>query len=543
MTASSISIQPQVVRVGRLSPQQVGYRERAVPLSLLDATTAKFGLTSAIWLLERPTVPLTSADLVDNLRTALSTTLNYYPQWCGHLKAVLSNEDDCLPPEIAAFPAHAKRYGRVYVHYGTGRYPGVEFIEARSSATVDDLYIANSSETRPVWNRKKGDSTLAQFVPSTDIAQALEPDQKDSTGLYKAAMAVQVTGLACGGLVLAAKIAHPLADITALTRFVRDWASVSRAMINKAPLPELSPMFEPSRLDTCASGDINANDADLAIMEDALNLPLHRYDWWAPPAEPPATFPSDLPLAGKPLPWAEWDTKAPVDQYTVHFSREQIDHLWLLATQEASLAPSDLKVSKHDALLAHVWSCILRARGLPKDNSPVHCDLVLGTRPAFKLDDSFIGSPTMMINIEISASDVASGKSLGSIARRIRETVSTVNNPQRLAAHLHSIAYEKSPQRIWQGFLGQRHIMVTTWARAGIYDVDFGLGSRIRYADGVVPCVDGCILIANGPPIDPPSPSERVKRGWTENGVDITLPLRCEDMERLLRDPLLLPQI
>jgi hypothetical protein len=543
MTVSSISSQPQVVRVSRLSPQQVGHRERAVPLSLLDATTAKFGLTSAIWLLERPTVLLTSADLVDNLRTALSTTLNYYPQWCGHLKAVLSIEDYCLPPEIAAFPAHAKRYGRVYVHYGTGRYPGVEFIEARSSATVDDLYVANSSETRPIWNRKKGDSTLALFVPSTDIAQALEPDQKDSTGLYKAAMAVQVTGLACGGLVLAAKIAHPLADITALTRFVRDWASVSRAMINKAPLPELSPMFEPSRLDTCASGDINANDADLAIMEDALNLPLHRYDWWAPPAEPPATFPSDLLLAGKPLPWAEWDTKAPVDQYTVHFSREQIDHLWLLATQEASLAPSDLKVSKHDALLAHVWSCILRARGLRKDNNPVHCDLVLGTRPAFKLDDSFIGSPTMMINIEISASDVASGKSLGSIARRIRETVSTVNNPQRLAAHLHSIAYEKSPQRIWQGFLGQRHIMVTTWARAGIYDVDFGLGSRIRYADGVVPCVDGCILIANGPPIDPPSPSERVKRGWTENGVDITLPLRCEDMERLLRDPLLLPQI
>jgi hypothetical protein len=543
MTAFSISSPPQVVRVSRLSPQQLGHRERAVPLSLLDATTAKFGLTNAIWLLECPTVSLTSADLVDNLRTALSLTLNSYPQWCGHLKAVLSIEDDCLPPEVAAFPAHAKRYGRVYVHYGTGRYPGVELIEARSSATVDDLYIANSAETRPIWNRKKGDSTLAQFVPSTDIAQALEPDQKDSTGLYKAPMAVQVTGLACGGLVLAAKIAHPLADITALTRFVRDWASVSRAMINKAPLPELDPMFEPSLLDTCASSDINVDDADPAIMKDALNLPLHRYDWWAPPAEPPAPFLSGLPLAGKSLPWAEWDTKAPVDQYTVHFSREQIDHLWLLATKEDSLAPSNLRISKHDALLAHIWSCVVRARGLQNDHSPIHCDLVLGTRPAFQLDDSFIGSPTMMLNIEMSASVVASGKSLGSIARRIRETVSTVNNPQRLAAHLHSIAYEKSPQRIWQGFLGRRHIMVTTWARAGIYDVDFGLGSRIRYADGVVPCVDGCILIADGPPTDPPSPSERVKRGWTENGVDITLPLRCEDMERLLRDPMLLPHI
>jgi hypothetical protein len=543
MTASSISSQPQVVRVSRLSPQQVGRREIAVPLSLLDATTAKFGLTSALWLLERPTVSLASADLVDTLRTALRIALNDYPQWCGHLKAVLSIEDDALPPEVATFPAHAKRYGRVYVHHGTGRYPGVEFIEARSSTTVDDLYIAESTERRPVWNRKKGDSTLAQFVPSTDIAQALEPNEKDSTGLYKTAMAVQVTGLACGGLVLAAKIAHPLADITALTRFVRDWASVSRAMINKAPLPELSPIFEPSRLDMCAAGDINADDADAAIMRDALNLPLHRYDWWAPPAEPPASFPSNLPLAGKPLPWAEWNTKAQVDQYTVHFSREQINHLWLLATKGDSPAPSNLKISKHDALLAHIWSCVVRARGPQDDQGPVHCDLVLGTRPAFQLDNSFIGSPTMMLNIEMSASDVASGKSLGSIARRIRETVSTVNNPQRLASHLHSIAYEKSPQRIWQGFLGQRHIMVTTWARAGIYDVDFGLGSRIRYADGVVLCVDGCILIADGPPTEHTLSSCTVVRGWTDNGVDITLPLRCEDMERLLRDPLLLPQM
>jgi hypothetical protein len=542
MTVPQTSSQPQIIRVGRISPQHAGHRERAVPLSLLDATTAKFGLTSAIWLLECPTVSLASVDLVDNLRTTLRITLDAYPQWCGHLKAVLSIEDESLPPEIATFPAHAKRYGRAYVHYGTGRYPGVEFIEAMSSATVDGLYIAESAARPPIWNRKRGDNTLAQFVPVTDIAQALEPNEKDSTGLYKAAMAVQITGLACGGLVLAAKIAHPLADITALTRFVRDWASVSRAMVNKMPLPELGPTFEPSRLDACVAGVINAEYADPTVMEDALSLPLHRYDWWAPPAQPPSPFPSDLPLAGKPLPWAEWDTKASVDQYTIHLSREQIDHLWLLATKEDSLAPSDLRISKHDALLAHIWSCVVRARGLQDDHSPVHCDLVLGTRPAFQLDNSFIGSPTMMLNIEMSASDVASEQSLGSIARRIRETVMTVSNPKRLAAHLHSIAYEKSPQRIWQGFLGQRHIMVTTWARAGIYDVDFGLGSRIRYADGVVPCVDGCILIADGPPTEPPSASERIARGWTDNGVDITLPLRCEDMERLLRDPLLLPQ-
>lgn len=246
------------------------------------------------------------------------------------------------------------------------------------------------------------------------------------------------------------------------------------------------------------------------------------------------------------MPWAEWDTKAQVEQYTIHFTREQVDHLWHSATQEIA-DPSPLRITKHDALLAHVWSCVARARGLQDDPAPIHCDLVLGTRPAFQLDSCFTGSPTMMLNIGMPASAVAStsGKALAAVAHRIRSTLSTVNDQQRLAAHLHSIAFETSPQRIWQAFLGRRHILVTTWARAGLYDVDFGLGSRIRYADGVVPCLDGCVLIVDSASVAdtgvPPRNTE--SREWTENGVDITVPLQAEDMRRLLGDVLLLPQV
>ena len=81
---------------------------------------------------------------------------------------------------------------------------------------------------------------------------------------------------------------------------------------------------------------------------------------------------------------------------------------------------------------------------------------------------------------------------------------------------------------------------MTTWARAGIYDVNFGLGSRIRYADGVMPNLDGCILIKEAPPS-----SGEVLSGsrpsWTDNGVDIRVHIRTDDMERLLKDPLLVP--
>lgn len=81
MTPPKIPDGLQLVSTGRVSLQEQTGCEQAVPLSLLDATTAKFGLTSAIWLLECPTASLASAGLADHLRTSLSTTSR--TQYCG----------------------------------------------------------------------------------------------------------------------------------------------------------------------------------------------------------------------------------------------------------------------------------------------------------------------------------------------------------------------------------------------------------------------------------------------------------------------------
>lgn len=236
--------------------------------------------------------------------------------------------------------------------------------------------------------------------------------------------------------------------------------------------------------------------------------------------------------------------RAPVSTYIIRFDRAQIDVLWKEATESAEGA-NGIRISKHDAILAHIWSCIMRARQLEQDPNPAHCDLVLGVRPALQLSDAFMGSPIIMVNIEMAGSDVAAkvsgpepGDVEGKIARRIRETLIETSDSTNLAAHLHSVAYEKSPQRLWQAFLGRRHILVTTWARAGIYDVDFGFGSGIRYADAVLPAMDGGVLIKEGPSS---SAISSLAHSWTDNGVDVTIHLRTEDMERLVLDPRLLP--
>ncbi|KAF5851700.1 hypothetical protein GGP41_000416 [Bipolaris sorokiniana] len=520
----------RVTMTERVFPQKLTQHEHAIPLSLLDATTANFALTNAIWLFE----PLDEKDVVnvaEHLRQTLSTALTSYPQWAGQLKSIAVVDDASVPAEAQEFPAHARRFGRVYAHFGASADVGVEFISATCSATTDSLYRTERVKTQPLWDRK--DDNLGGFVPAVDIAHALQPNEPNVvTGLRKPIMAIQCTTLSDGGFVLAAKTAHPFADITGLIRFVKDWANVSSAVIKGLTAPALTPVFEPARLDNLAAGDINAEE----------------YDWWAAPGKPPAPFLDAANLvspAGKPMPWTEWDLKVPVSDYTIHLNTAQVDFLLNEATKGTD--SDGPRISKHDAVLAHIWSCIVRARQLGKDDSPVYCDLVLGVRSAFKLGEDFLGSPIIMMKVELPGSEVGSEQSSNAtaamvpIARKIRHTISTVSDPANLADHLHSAAYEKSPQRIWQAFLGRRHILVTTWARAGIYDVDFGLGSRIRYADGIVPNLDGDILIKEAPPSSGEFLSGS-RPSWTDSGVDISVHICTEDMERLLKDPLLLPR-
>lgn len=146
-----------------------------------------------------------------------------------------------------------------------------------------------------------------------------------------------------------------------------------------------------------------------------------------------------------------------------------------------------------------------------------------------------------------------STSSLRSVAQYIRAVLSSVNdNNTGLAAHLHGLAYEKSPQRIWNGFLGKKHTIVTTWARAGVYDIDFGLHRGVsadvpflQYADGIMPRMDGCIMIKEGPPPRGKDMSTSSSQGgaWTDNGVDVAVAMNSVDTERFLADPTLLPNI
>lgn len=380
-----------------------------------------------------------------------------------------------------------------------------------------------------------------ELLPSTPLALddfLGEPGSPD--------MIVQVTTFECGGISVAVKMAHPLADAQALAHFMHDGAAVSRATLNETPMPLLSPVFDPQLLDRAAAGDIDAVRPDSTVVDMARSLPCHRFDWWASadgcPFETPATkIPPELDPAfigppGTILPWSDWDTDAPVSHYLIHFSGPEVTRIW-----EAASSPS-AQVSHHDAFVAHVWALINRARAFEHDNDAVHLNVSFGLRTRLRpaLPDSFLGSPIMNADALCTGRE-ASIDSAASVAGVIRSTVAKFT-PEALAAMLHDAAFEVTPRRLWQAFLGRRHVIVTSWVHQHLYEVDFGTGSLPRYVEAVMPSCDGIVEIMEAAPTGADAGVQhdsKKQKHWSDDGVDVSVCLEQEAMKRLVQDPLL----
>ncbi|KAL4897808.1 transferase family-domain-containing protein [Aspergillus ambiguus] len=517
-----MSFKTSILGTERIFPSQKPISKRTTSLSLLDAVAVDFTAPCAAWLFARP--PGTDHDHFhrsDHFRTSLLITLEAYPQWCGRLKLV-TVVDSCRANTDHELAPHAQRLGRVHLIYGTPQDPGVEYILAESAASSKDLCPPPRTGSSSLWDRS--DISFAPFVPSTPVKK---PHVDTDDGPFRPPVAIQITSLACGGFVLAVKVAHPLADTHSLTRFVKDWASVSRALCQRTSIPAIKPLFHPELLDARAAGDINRTEADPAILKQIERLPCERYDFWVD--SPGCPWP--------PIPWSQFDSTSS-SHYLLRLSHEHVEYLWQEANSGSSSGAETHRLSRHDAVLAHIWSCVNRARRLQDDRDAVHCNLTCGLRSVLQLGDDFLGTPTLMVDVDMPGETVATVAALRPLALRIRNAVRRVSDPALLAAHLHSVAFESTPQRIWQGFLGRRHIMVTTWARAGLYEVDFGWGPA-RYVEDVLENLDGLVVIKDAPP---PTQNPWPSGSWTENGVDVVLHLRAEYMDRLCQDPVLLGQ-
>jgi hypothetical protein len=252
-------------------------------------------------------------------------------------------------------------------------------------------------------------------------------------------MIVQLTTFNCGGVAVAIKVAHSLADAQSLVQFVDGWAKINCATLAHTPIPPVSPIFDPLVLDQAAAGDIDAANPDPELIKAAHALPIRFFD---PPRPADRCPPSITPLIQIPL--SLKDLGAPVDHYLIYFSPKEVQRIW----EEAS-SSNTMVVTHFDALASFVWSLMMRNRELEHDNQSADMSVTFNVRPRLSpaLPEIFVGSPILFTCVAGKKS-----MSLQTLATSIRSSLAQFT-PSNLSALLHAKAYEDNPQKLWAAFL------------------------------------------------------------------------------------------
>ncbi|KAJ6515270.1 transferase family-domain-containing protein [Mycena sanguinolenta] len=491
---------------------------RTVPLSILDASVGNFGAAAGIWVYDAPQEQGKSALDPAQLKLSLSRTLNAYPHWAGQLQYT------------AYIPGggHTSRSRRLEVVYGAPADPGVEFVVAQSSAAISDVFPSLEDRTSGLGAFDASALGTLNLLPSSPALAS------HSGGDFKGlpCLIVQVTNFKCSGTVIAAKSSHPLADAQTLTTFVTDWATVNSALVQNRTPPVLTPDFSPAALDQGALGDIDAPAPDPEILNTAHELPIHRYDWWASAegchasALESTKIPQHLAsradiTPGPPIPWHEWDLHAPVSNFLLYFSADELARIW------AAAASPGTQISRFDALQAHLWAVLIRARVPDSPEEQFHFNVTLGMRDRVvpPLPARALGSP-----IVLARASATSETPLPELARLIRTTVTQFTSA-RVGALLHEMAFDIDSRRMWGGFIGRRNTIVTSWVRLGLYEVDFGAG-RPRLVHGVMPAMDGVVQVMEA------GPQSSEGGPWYQNGASVSVMLPTAVVQRMLEDPL-----
>lgn len=517
-------------------------------LSIVDASVARFSACAAVWLYNPTQASQDSTLHNDRLRQALCETLDDYRHFAGQLR--WATKDDIRPGD-----PNPRHVGRPIVSYGSPADPGVELVYAEYDRRLAEVVpsFQDRRTARKIWVAT--DFPQVELLPRCRLAFNSSLAELDGPGV-----AVQLTRFGCGGWAVGVMMSHCLADAVCLLRFVHAWAERSRALVagggHASTLPK--PVFEPGLLDQHA-GLTGALEPDADKVALARSLPMHRYDWWATDAPGYPSWATASSNATKPEdggamklspstfpPWPTWDISAPVEHVQIRFGADEVARIKRAAQdalpkqeQQQQQQQQNPPISRLDALLAHMWILINRARKHHATEEQVYLDVTLGLRPRVRppLPDSSAGSPILLGHVSRRGSDVCSSAAgeggLGAIALEIRRMMALFT-PEAVGAYLHDAAHEVSPQRLWQAFLGSRHTLVTSWVRAGAYEVDFcgggggnGGGGETRpvYVQGKMPRMDGILQVMD--------------LGEETGDFDVSLCLEKEAMERLLDDDLL----
>lgn len=511
---SKMSCHVELLSSGIVQPLPKPVTQKSTDLSITDSLAASVPPTGTIWYYDRPSSG--EALSFESLTVALQKTLAYYDHFCGKFSWIPYQDGQ----------GHRHRQGRLSIEYGSEQDAGVQILTAKCDATLASV-VPTPAQRGSVWSTDEVPSE--KFIPM-HLKLALADGRTTDSGPN---VIVQLTQFACGGMAIGLRTVHALTDGQTLFTFVHDWARIHDAYVNGKEEPKITARYEPRKLDNVARGDINAEKPDEEILKESQRLPIHRYDWLASSEDAPDAVktltqtPAELqsialPAPGLAIPWTACDFSAATSHYRIRFTSQEIDKMLKMA--KLSMEDKSLKISRLDAIQAHIWNLVNRARGLTGDKDPVYFTYCFNMRGRIGLDNDFMGNP-MILAYATLPGDHSTEPELGKLVSSIRSSVQALDGPG-LTSYLHELSHQTWLQRYCQWAMGRRHLTATSWMFQRSQRVNFGAGTP-RYMSPALP--DYFLVVLEGPDAE---------NGY-EDGVEVIVTLEADVVDKMLKDPLL----
>ncbi|XP_078150649.1 putrescine hydroxycinnamoyltransferase 1-like [Carex rostrata] len=286
---------------------------------------------------------------------------------------------------------------------------GVHFFTADLDATVDDF---------------------KDFTPSTEMRKKLVPvvDSADPPCII---MAIQMTRLRCGSIILGFANHHYFIDGRSAILFIKTLSSFARG--NAGTIP--TPFFDHSLLRARSPPSVCFDHSDYTPKVDQSKGPSN--------------------------------TSSQVVCSNFKLTKEQIHLLKILSGGE--------KVSTFRAVVAHLWKCICIARGLASD---VETQLILPVdicgRLKPPLPATYFGNTTVRTKAVAKVKDLMSN-TLEFAANLIQNAVDNITDEfgRSLIDHLESTGLEVLGKR---SAMSNTSLTAVSWLSFPLYDADFGWG-------------------------------------------------------------------
>ncbi|XP_039117853.1 protein ENHANCED PSEUDOMONAS SUSCEPTIBILITY 1-like isoform X1 [Dioscorea cayenensis subsp. rotundata] len=299
--------------------------------------------------------------------------------------------------------------------------------------------------------------TISDIVNSTSVPPILQlffhlNGAVNFEGQSLPLLSAQVTELKDGGIFIGCSFNHIVADGFSFWHFMNSWSEISRTSSHSITLP---PSHERWFIDSCT-----------------------------PPIRLPFQQPQDL---------IKSYSSPQLDECALHFSAEVVAKLKAKANKEMQTN----KISSLQALLAHVWRSVTRARCL-KPDQPTGYFLAMGNRSRLDLPlpSAYMGNSLQIADaVRILAGELVGG-SLGWAANLLNEAVASVTH-DKIIEFLDS--WPKCPSFNDISQFAPCDLFTGSSPRFDVYGNDFGWGKPIAVRSGGANKFDGKITVYPGP--------------------------------------------